>query len=138
VRNGDISNETPARLIVLADVVSVREEVTQKKFLKTTTSLKVSNVNKQAVAQLWILTNKYGLSVELAGVEDDGWDQSSLDKVMNILDRRGGNPFNFAQVYSSTQELVDDLPYRVNLRGVVDIPTKVAMYGSFGIELGRL
>ncbi len=138
MKNGDISNETPARIIVLADVVALAEEVTEKKLFKSTTSLQVKNINKEAVAKLWIITNRYGLSVELAGIEEEGWNQSSLDKVMEILDRRGGNPFNFAQMYSVTQELVDDLPYRVNLRGVVDIQSRVAMYGSWGIELDNL
>jgi hypothetical protein len=38
----------------------------------------------------------------------------------------------------TTQELVDDLPYRVNLKGVIDIPTRLGRYGSWGIELNRL
>jgi hypothetical protein len=138
MRGGDISNETPSRLIVLADVVAERVEVTERKFLSKATTLKLKNVKKTEVYQLWILTNKYGLSVELAGTEEEGWDQESLDKVMDILDRRGGNPFNLAQTYITTQELVDDLPYRINLKGVVDLPSRNAMYGSWGIDLNRL
>jgi hypothetical protein len=138
VRGGDISNETPFRIIVLADVVAETEEVTQRKFLSKETTLKVKNINKTAVYQLWMITNKYGLSVELAGIEENGWDLSSLDRIMEILDRRGGNPFNIAQIYSTTQELVDDLPYRINLKGVVDLPTRNAMYGSWGVDLERL
>ena len=138
MRGGDISNETPFRIIVLADVVTEREEVTERKLLSKVTSLKLKNINKTEVYQLWMLANKYGLAVELAGIEEDGWDQSSLDKVMDILDRRGGNPFNTAQLYITTQELVDDLPYRINLKGVVDLPTRNARYGSWGIDLNRL
>jgi len=138
VRGGDISNETPFRIIVLADVVTEREEVTERKLLSKVTSLKLKNINKTEVYQLWMLANKYGLAVELAGIEEDGWDQSSLDKVMDILDRRGGNPFNTAQLYITTQELVDDLPYRINLKGVIDLPTRNARYGSWGIDLNRL
>ena len=138
MRNGDISNETPFRIIVLADVVTEREEVTERKLLSKVTSLKLKNINKTEVYQLWMLANKYGLAVELAGVEEEGWDQSSLDKVMDILDRRGGNPFNTAQLYITTQELVDDLPYRINLKGVIDLPTRNARYGSWGIDLNRL
>ena len=139
MRGGDISNETPPRLIVLADVVAERVEVTERKFIiSKETTLKLKNVKKTEVYQLWLLTNKYGLSVELAGTEEEGWDQESLDKVMDILDRRGGNPFNLAQTYITTQELVDDLPYRINLKGVVDLPSRNAMYGSWGIDLNRL
>jgi hypothetical protein len=138
VRGGDISNETPFRIIVLADVVAETEAVTQRKFLSKETTLKVKNINKTAVYQLWMITNKYGLSVELAGIEENGWELSTLDRIMEILDRRGGNPFNIAQIYSTTQELVDDLPYRINLKGVVDLPTRNAMYGSWGVDLERL
>ena len=138
MRNGDISNETPARIIVLADVVAHRKEETTRKLLRTTTSFSIGDLKKLEIAKLWTLTNRYGLSVELAGIEENGWDQTLLDKVMDILDRRGGNPFNFAQVYTSTQELVDDLPYRVNLRGVIDVQSRIAMYGSKGVELDNL
>lgn len=138
MRGGDISNETPPRLIILADVVAERTEVTERKLLSKVTSLKLKNIKKAEVYQLWMLANKYGLSVELAGTEEEGWDQESLDKVMSILDRRGGNPFNIATVYITTQELVDDLPYRINLKGVVDLPSRNAMYGSWGIDLNRL
>ena len=138
MRGGDISNETPFRIIVLADVVAETEEVTQRKFFSKEKTLKVKNINKTAVYQLWMITNKYGLSVELAGIEENGWELSTLDRIMEILDRRGGNPFNIAQIYSTTQELVDDLPYRINLKGVVDLPTRNAMYGSWGVDLERL
>jgi hypothetical protein len=138
LKNGDISNETPARLIVLADVVAVVEVSTNRKLFKTSKEFKVSNLKKLEVSQLWTITNRYGLSVELAGIEELGWTQEGLDKVMEILDRRGGNPFNFAQLYSTTQELVDDMPYRVNLRGVVDVTGRAALYGSYGTELKYL
>lgn len=138
MKNGDISNETPARLIVVADVVAEVEVSTNRKLFKTSKEIKLTNLKKEAISQLWTLGNKYGLSLELAGIEEIGWTQESLDKIMEILDRRGGNPFNFAQVYLTTQELVDDMPYRVNLRGVIDLQNRVAMYGSYGVELRNL
>ena len=138
MKGGDISNETPFRIIVLADVVAETAEVTERKLLTKTTSLKVKNINKTAVYQLWMLGNKYGLAIELAGVEESGWTQESLDRVMEILERRGGNPFNVAVLYSTTQELVDDLPYRINLKGVVDLENRNALYGSWGVDLNRL
>ena len=138
MKNGDISNEAPARLIVVADVVAEVEVSTNRKLFKTSKEIKLTNLKKEAISQLWTLGNKYGLSLELAGIEEIGWTQESLDKIMEILDRRGGNPFNFAQVYLTTQELVDDMPYRVNLRGVIDLQNRVAMYGSYGVELRNL
>lgn len=138
MKNGDISNETPSRLIVLAEVIVQTQEIKEKRLFKSTTHLKVGELEKEAIAQLWVLTNKYGLAVELAGIEEAGWTQDSLNKILDVLDRRGGNPFNFAQLYTTTQELVDDLPYRMNLKGVVDTLPRIARYGSWGIELNRL
>jgi len=138
LKNGDISNETPARLIVVADVVAEIDVSVTRKLLRTSKKVKLQNLKKEAIAQLWTLGNKYGLSLELAGIEELGWTQDALEKIMEILDRRGGNPFNFAQVYITTQELVDDMPYRVNLRGVIDLQNRVAMYGSYGVELQNL
>lgn len=138
MKNGDISNETSPRIIVLAEVVVNRKEETQKKLFKSKTVFKVGELNQLELIKLWSLTTKYGLSTELAGLESEGWTQELLDKVMDILDRRGGNPFNYAQMYSTPQELVGDLPYRVNLRGVIDVQERVAMYGSYGVELQNL
>lgn len=138
MKNGDISNETSPRIIVLAEVVVSRKEETQKKLFKSKTVFTIGELNQLELIRLWSLTTKYGLSTELAGIESEGWTQELLDKVMDILDRRGGNPFNYAQMYSTTQELVGDLPYRVNLRGVIDIPSRLALYGSHGVELQNL
>ena len=61
-----------------------------------------------------------------------------LDKVMDKLERRGGNPFNYAELYASVEDLVSELPYRTNLKGVVDVVGRVARYGSYGLEIQNL
>jgi len=138
VKNGDISNETSPRIIVLAEVIVDRNEETKKKLFKSKTVLTLGELHRLELSSLWSLTTKYGFSTELAGFESEDWTQEMLDKIMDILDRRGGNPFNYAQIYSTPQELVGDLPYRVNLRGVIDIPSRIALYGSHGVELQNL
>jgi hypothetical protein len=57
---------------------------------------------------------------------------------MNRLDSRGGNPFNYAELYDNLDHLITELPYRANLKGVVDLSERVARYGSWGIELQNL
>jgi hypothetical protein len=138
MRGGDISNETPPRIIVVIDVVAESEIEETRKFLKSSTGRKVSKLNNQALSQLWILANRYGLSVELAGFETDHWTQEHLDAVMDKLDRRGGNPFNYAELYTDIDDFISELPYRNNLKGVVDLQSRVARYGSWGIELQNL
>ena len=109
-----------------------------RKFLRSSIGRKVTKLNNQALSQLWILANRYGLSVELAGFETENWTQEHLDAVMDRLDRRGGNPFNYAELYTDIDDFISELPYRNNLKGVIDLQSRVARYGSWGIELQNL
>jgi hypothetical protein len=97
-----------------------------------------TGLNNLALSHLWNLSNKYGLSVELAGFESEEWTQELLDKIMDKLENRGGNPFNYANLYDSIEELVGELPYRNNLKGIIDLKERVARYGSYGLELQNL
>jgi hypothetical protein len=90
------------------------------------------------LSELWTVSNKYGLSVELAGFANEMWTQGHLDSFMERLERRGGNPFNYAELYSDINEFISELPYRTNLKGVVDLRERIARYGSWGIELNNL
>jgi hypothetical protein len=136
---GDISNETPPRIIVLADVVIESELVeTKRMLLPSTMERKVRTLNNPALSQLWNVASKYGLSVELAAFAQDLWTQDQLDKLMARLDSRGANPFNYAEVYETIDDFINELPYRANLKGVIDVAGRVARYGSKGIELQNL
>ncbi|CAB4123905.1 hypothetical protein UFOVP45_55 [uncultured Caudovirales phage] len=135
---GDISNETSPRIIVLVDVVSNSEIQESKKLLRTSTERKVSSLNNLALSHLWNVASKYGLSVELAGFASEEWTQEHLDKFMERLERRGGNPFNYAELYNDIEDFIGELPYRTNLKGIVDVPERLARYGSWGIDLNNL
>ena len=136
---GDISNETPPRIIVVIDVVVKSELVDEKKtFRKAETVRKVVGLNNPELSRLWNAAFNYGLAVELAAFADEGWTQSHLDKLIDRLDNRGGNPFNYAELYDSFHDLVGELPYRANLKAVIDSPNHVARYGSWGLELPNL
>lgn len=139
MQGGDISNETSPRIIVLMEVVSKSEVVEEKRvLLGNKTERKLQGLDNLALSNLWNLSNKYGLSVELAAFANDLWTQEQLDSFMDKLDRRGGNPFNYAELYDDIDEFIGELPYRVNLKGVIDLPGRVARYGSYGIELQNL
>jgi hypothetical protein len=136
---GDISNETPPRIIVIIDVVAetgtkeVRTGFRQKQIQSFVTKL-----NLAALSHLWNIGNKYGMSIELAAFADSGWDQENLDKMMSTLERRITNPFNYAEIYTDIDDFISILPYRANLKGVVDIRERVARYGSYGVEIDNL
>lgn len=134
--NGDISNATSPRIVVAVDVVAESEIVESKRFARTAKmERKVKGLNNLSLSHLWNMANKYGLSVELIGYEEDLWTQEHLDKLMARLDSRGANPFNYAELYESVASFVSDMPYRPNLHGVIDTRERVARYGSKGIEL---
>lgn len=136
--NGDISNSTPPRLIVIIDAVAESDVEEKKGLFKTKVERTFPKLMARELSHLWTLSNKYGLSVELAAFESELWTQGALDAFMERLDRRGANPFNYAELYPDVDEFVKDMPYRANLKGIVDIPGRVARYGSFGIELNNL
>lgn len=134
--NGDISNETPPRIIVNIDTVVISElEETRGLFRGGKLQRKVTGLQNAMLSQIWNKSFQFGLSVELAAFEDDLWTQDHLDKLMARLDGRGANPFNHAELYSSLPEFVSELPYRSNLKGVVDIPERLLRYGSWGLDL---
>lgn len=138
MKGGDISNETSPRLIVMIDVVASSDLEESRSFLRTSVERKVIKPNNVALSHLWNLSNKYGLSLEIAGFESENWTQDQLDKFMDKMDRRGGNPFNYAELYSDIEDFISELPYRTNLKGVVDLRERVARYGSWGIELDNI
>lgn len=136
---GDISNETPPRIIVVIDVVVTSEMEEQKKpFRKAEQVKKISSLNNAQLSRLWNASFNYGLAIELAAFEDEGWSNESLSKLMDRLDNRGGNPFNYSELYGSFHDLVGELPYRTNLKAVIDLPNRVARYGSWGLDLNNL
>lgn len=136
---GDISNETPPRIIVVIDVAVQSELHEEKKLLRKSEMIrKVTSLNNAYLSKLWNAAFNYGLAVELAAFEDEGWTQEHVDKLMTRLDNRGGNPFNYAELYGSFHDLVGELPYRPNLKAVIDLPGQVARYGSWGMELQNL
>lgn len=136
---GDISNETPPRIIVGIDAV-VTSELEEKKPLlgKATVTRRVVSLNNPALSKLWNISFNYGLAIELAAFESEGWTQSHIDKLVDKLERRGGNPFNYAELYSDIQDFISELPYRTNLKGVIDSPDKAGRYGSWRIDLDVL
>lgn len=139
MRGGDISNETPPRIIVTIDV-AVTSEIDEEKrlLLASKVTRRVVGLNNATLSLLWNKSYDYGLAVELAAFYDELWTQEHLDNLMTRLDNRGGNPFNYAELYGSIDDFIGELPYRTNLKGVIDVPERIARYGSWGLELNNL
>lgn len=138
MKNGDISNVSSPQVIVTTDVVIKLVEEETRRLLGKKISYKVGDIDLLGANKLWLIANNYGVSLELAGFQSEGWTEELLDKAFEKLERRVVNPFNYWQLYESVDELVDLLPYRPNLKGIVDKPDRVARYGSAGVELANL
>jgi hypothetical protein len=138
MKDGDISNVSSPQVVCLTDVVIELVQEETKKLLSKKMESKIGSINMQSTNKLWLLSNNYGISLELAGYADQGWTEELLDKAFDKLEKRVVNPFNYWQLYDDTDELVMGLPYRANLRGVIDIPGRVARYGSAGVEIDNL
>lgn len=138
MKNGDISNVSSPQVICVTDVVISLVTEETKSFLSKKTTSKIGSIEGLNANKLWIMSNNYGISLELAGFADQGWTEELLDKAFEKLERRVVNPFNYWQLYEDPEELVIGLPYRPNLKAVIDIPDRVARYGSAGVEIGNI
>jgi hypothetical protein len=137
MRNGDLSNETPPRIIVTIDAVVESSFVEEGGLFNKKTVRKVTGLRNAELSQLWNTSFKYGLAVELAAFEEDGWTEEHMTKLMERLDNRGGNPFNYSEMYKNIQDFIGELPYRSNLKGVIS-NGQAARFGSWGIDLEHL
>jgi hypothetical protein len=89
--------------------------------------------NRQALAHFWRFSEKHDYTFELVGFE---YTQKEMERVLEDLDNLGTNPFNYAKAYNVVADLVGELPYRPEVKGVVDIPSRALRYGSKYMETG--
>lgn len=138
MKGGDISNVSSPQCIATATLVVKLIEEESRRFLTKSVEHKIGEIDMLAANKLWLISNNYSLSLELAGFADEGWTEELLDKAFEKLERRVVNPFNYHQLYDSVDELVGTLPYRPNLKAVLDIPERVARYGSAGVQIDNI
>lgn len=141
MRGGDISNETPARVVVTQDTFLVRTPVVAKQSFmdkvmgrEPETKDEIS-FNEQMLGRLWWFASKHGKILELAGI---GMTKDEVETLIADLDNYGTNPFNYAKAYESPSDLVRQLPYRPEITSVIDIPQRALRYGSWYLDLGRV
>ena len=112
MKGGDISNLSSPQVTVLAEVIATLDDEKGTGIFSRKTVKKVGNINTLAANRLWKLANDYGVSLELAGYEEDGWTEELLEKLMAKLEHRVVNPFNYAELYENVDDLVGLIPYR--------------------------
>ncbi len=133
MKGGDISNEIPMRVVVTLDCIIDRSP-TFKKVLGIPVTGEEVTYNRQALSHFWRFAEKQGYTLELVGF---GYTPKEMKEVHEDLDNLGTNPFNYVNAYNVVADLVAELPYRPELRGVIDIPSRGARFGSWFIEMGQ-
>ena len=131
MKNGDISNELPKRIIVVSDVFLQTELKVTKRFKILPVVKTDTNVNRQTLSQLYIYTTRKGVTLELASFDKN---EEDLGEFMDKLDNMGTNPFRYYSSYESVSHLVAELPYRPEVVGVLDIQSRQLRYGHWGLD----
>jgi hypothetical protein len=128
---GDIANAIPRRILVTLRAITSKNETVSKKFLwfgKTTTVKQ--EFDREALSILWRFVEKTGVSLELIVFEEDSVDDG---EAMALLESFGTSPINYAMYYKTDDDLLEDLPYRPEVLGVLDLPDRSARYGGWAI-----
>jgi hypothetical protein len=132
---GDIDNGSPLRLLVTYEVVT-EEFMAPRRRIGIVVGMETRRrFDRVSLNRLWRYTERTPVRVELVNF---GVSQSEADDRLRALDAFGMSSVNYSTAYEDLQELVEGLPYRPDVMGVVDVPENQARYGSMGMGLQHL
>jgi hypothetical protein len=132
---GDISNELPQRVIVVADVFLNTDVEVTKRFKIFSTKKVNKTIRRELLSSLYLTTTRRGITLELVSFD---LSEEQLAEVIDFLDKKGTNPFRYFMSYGSIDELIRELPYRPEVVGVLDIPNRLLRYGHWGLDFNSL
>jgi hypothetical protein len=132
---GDISNELPQRVIVVADVFLNTDVEVTKRFKIFPVQKINKTVRRELLSSLYLTTTRRGITLELVSFD---LSEEQLAEVIDFLDKKGTNPFRYFMSYGSIDELIRELPYRPEVVGVLDIPNRLLRYGHWGLDFNSL
>lgn len=137
MQSNDLDNKPTPRYIVAAEVVVIGTETidTKRQLFRTTHTTKtVYSVDAAAMAELWSFANRNSVRMELAFMGEMAVMASELWESVDSWT----NPFNDYVLYENIDALVREIPYRPDVLGYVDIPSRSAYYGGKGLTLASL
>ena len=135
MRKGDISNDLPKRVIVIADTFLDYDVKISKKFKVFPVTSKEVKYNRSILSRLYVFAQNIGYTMELASFS---LNEEELQTLVNKLDKMGTNPFRYFTSYESIEHLVSELPYRPEVVGVLDLPSRMLRYGHWGLDFTQL
>jgi len=135
MKNNDISNALPQRVLVTADVIT-DEYASEKKVLKFIPVKQTKReYNRLVLSHLYLVSLNKGITMELVSFTHS---EEQMTNLMIYLDKFGTNPFRYGSSYKSVDDLVKELPYRPEVIGVIDIPSRLLRYGRWGMDFPTL
>lgn len=132
MKGGDISNEVPKRVLVALDCL-IKTDLKINKVLGISLPYQEVTYDRQALAHFWRFREKNDYVLEIVGFERT---QKEMDEILEDLDNLGTNPFNYSTAYNVVADLVAELPYRPEVKFVIDLPTRGLRYGHWYLEEG--
>lgn len=135
MKHGDISNELPQRIVVVADVFLDVELNVKKKFKVLKKVTETRSYRREILSHLYLLTSRRGITLELVSFD---LSQDELAQLYETLDAMGTNPFRYFSSYVHINKLINELPYRPEVIGVLDIPERLLRYGHWGLDFKSL
>lgn len=128
---GDISNAMPKRVLVVIDpllIIDTEEKTRLLIFKKKTERV---YYDKFLLNKLYLYSSRQDINLELISFTHD---DDELEVMFNEMDRTGMNPFRYWQAYKSPKKLAEELPYRPEVVGVIDIPERRLRYGHWALD----
>ena len=135
MQKGDISNELPQRVLVVADVFLNVDVAVTKRFKVFPVRTVNKTVRRELLSSLYLTTTRRGITLELISFD---LSEEQLAEVIDFLDKKGTNPFRYFSSYTTVTQLVAELPYRPEVVGVVDTQARLLRYGHWGRSLNEL
>lgn len=128
---GDISNDFPKRVLVNIEPILVKEVQKSRKYLVIPVTTEKILYDRFLLNKFFNYSNSTNTNLELIAF---GIKEEALELMYNEIDRVGVNPFRYFSVYKNPSKLANDLPYRPEVFGVIDIPENRLMYGKWALD----
>ena len=132
MKNGDLSNDSPKRILVNTDIFTMTTTHLTKKFKLLPKVSHHVKYDTLALNKLYMFFLNNSVTLEMFSYD---LSQDDLDRLHVELDRLGVNPFRYATAYKNSKTLMEELPYRPEIMGVVDIPSRQLIYGHWSYDI---
>lgn len=138
MKDNDLSAAPTQRFWVTGDVVFARETETETKKTGWFNSLRSERVlvtpDLATMSRLWQWSATSGVRMELIFFGDLTADAPGLWQMLDQV----ANPFSDYLVFEDINAVVKQIPFRPDLMGIIDLPSRSAMYGGKGLTTASL